>query len=236
MVGTRIKSHAAMSLIRSGVRKIRVIDYDIVTLSSLNRHAFAVRRDVGKMKTAVVRDYAKSINPLMEVECIDDAFLSVDADRYIKEGSPDFVLDCIDDIESKAALIHFCLINNIKIVSSLGASGKKDPSMIRYGLFDVVIGDAILKKLRHILKVNYGYKEQPSIPIVYSCEAKAKQLTALQDHQKENIEAYRINFNERVRTLPVFACIPAIFGQSLAAYALTNLADEKLDSEMWKHK
>ena len=94
-----------MTLIRSGINKIRVIDYDIITLSSLNRHAFATRKDVGKLKVKVVEEFTKEINPNIIYECIDDAFMIDDADEYIKNGNPDYVIDCIDDLNSKCDLL-----------------------------------------------------------------------------------------------------------------------------------
>src|SRR5689334_13574582 len=107
-----------MTLVRSGVGKIRVVDYDIVTLSSLNRHAFALRSDVGKLKVRVVKEYVNKINPNIIVETIDDAFIWQYAERYILEGKPDYVVDCIDDLEAKCELLKFCFDNKLPVISS----------------------------------------------------------------------------------------------------------------------
>ena len=215
-----------MTIIRSGIKKIRVIDYDIVTLSSLNRHAFAMRKDVGKLKVKVVKDYLEKINPNIEYECVDDAFMVEDAELYIKKGNPDFVIDCIDDLNSKCDLLKYCFDNKIKVISSMGAGGRMDPTCIRFGELATVQGEVLAKRLKYIYKKKFGEKI-PEIPIIYSIEKNSMNLSELEDHQKENPEIYRVNENERVRSLPVFASIPAIFGQALASYVLRDLAGKQ---------
>jgi tRNA A37 threonylcarbamoyladenosine dehydratase len=208
-----------MTLIRSGVKKIRVIDYDIVTLSSLNRHAFAMRADVGKLKVRVVKEYANKINPYVEIESIDDAFLLEYSDRYILKDNPDYVIDCIDDLDAKCALLKFCNEKKLNVISSMGASGKRDPSAIRVADFDKVIGDKLGRRLRRKFKSNV-----PNFKTVFAIDKNELGLTELGEHQKQNPENFRINDNERIRTLPVFASIPAMFGQALSSVVLCELA------------
>jgi len=214
-----------MTLIRSGINKIRVIDYDIITLSSLNRHAFATRKDVGKLKVKVVEEFTKEINPNIIYECIDDAFMIDDADEYIKNGNPDYVIDCIDDLNSKCDLLKYCKDNKIKVISSMGAGGRMDPTCIRVGDLGTVQGEILAKRLKYIYKKKYNEKVS-CIPIIYSNEKNSMNLSELEDHQKDNPEIYRVNDNERVRSLPVFASIPAIFGQALASFVLCDLSNK----------
>jgi tRNA A37 threonylcarbamoyladenosine dehydratase len=217
-----------MTLIRSGVSKIRVIDYDIVTLSSLNRHAFAMRADVGKLKVRVVKEYANKINPNIIVETIDDAFISEFAEKYLLKGNPDYIIDCIDDLEAKCELIKFCHNNKLNLISSMGAGAKSDPTSIRVSDFHFVQGDTLAKRLRYIYKKNFSVAI-PNFKTIYSIEKSSKKLTELEEHQKDNPEIYRINENERVRSLPVFASIPAIFGQAIAAVVLTDLGKQPIN-------
>ena len=212
-----------MTLIRSGVKKIRVIDYDIVTLSSLNRHAFAFRSDVGKLKVRVVKEYVNKINPNIIIESIDDAFIYEYAENYIKSGNPSYIVDCIDDLEAKCGLIKFCQDNNLRIISSMGAGGKMDPTCIKIKDFPFIDGEVLARRMRNIYKKSYN-ESAPVFKCIYSSEKTKRGLTELLDHQKENPEIYRINENERVRSLPVFASIPAIFGQAIASAVLSDLA------------
>jgi tRNA A37 threonylcarbamoyladenosine dehydratase len=211
-----------MTLIRSGLGRIRVIDYDIVTLSSLNRHAFAFRSDVGKLKVRVVKEYVNKINPNVIVETVDDAFIYEYSESYIKKGNPDYVVDCIDDLEAKCELLKFCHDNNLAVVSSMGAGGKCDPTRIRISDFHSVKGDKLAKRLRYLYKKKF-ISPIYSFKTIYSIE-ESKGLSELEEHQKENPEVYRINENERVRSLPVFASIPAIFGQAIASVVLCDMA------------
>ena len=217
-----VGSHVIMSLLRSGITHLRVIDYDLVTLSSLNRHAFAVRSDVGKLKAHLVKEYAYKYNPNIHIEPIDDAFLLQHAEHYIKRGNPTYVIDCIDDLDSKIDLIHYCIENNINIVSSMGAAGKYDPSKIRYSIFDRIGGDAMGKRIRYWY--NKKYKDLPrQMMCIYSTEKTFKGLSAIDENKIQNAEKYRVNFNERIRSLPVFACLPSAFGQCIAGRVVGEL-------------
>ena len=215
-----VGSHVLMSLLRSGITHIRVIDYDMVTLSSINRHAFALRSDVGKLKTSLIKEYCKKLSPLIKIESIEDALLPENLNKYILEGNPDYVIDCIDDLKNKIELINFCIKNKIKIISSMGAAGKKNPTMIRIENFNKISGDIMAKRLKYLYKKKYN--QIPDMLCVYSIEKNEKGLSELNEEQKENIEMYRVNFNERVRTLPVFACLPASFGQIISTIILNN--------------
>ena len=221
-----VGSHVIMSLLRSGITHLRVIDYDLVTLSSLNRHAFAVRGDVGKLKAHLVKEYAYKYNPNILIETIDDAFLVQHAEQYIKRGDPTYVIDCIDDLDSKIDLIHYCIENNINIISSMGAAGKCDPSKIRFSVFDRIGGDAMGKRIRYWY--NKKYKELPrQMMCVYSTEKTFKGLSDLDESKIRNPEMYRVNFNERIRSLPVFACLPSAFGQCIAGRVVGELEHYK---------
>lgn len=218
-----VGSHSVMTLIRSGVQRIRVIDYDIVTLSSLNRHAFALRKDVGKLKTKVVKEYASKVFPLTHIDDIDDAITPETPEKYLK--GVDYVIDCIDDLDNKCFLLKYCQDNNIKVISSMGAGARIDPFLVRMTDFYEIKGDKVAKRLRYAYKKKFN-ELIPNIKCVFSIEVPKRGLSELEEHQKENKEAYYVNENERLRSLPVFASIPAIFGQSLAAVCLSDLSGE----------
>ena len=121
-------------LVRSGVGKIRLIDFDQVSLSSLNRHALAEMGDVGHSKVEAMQRHLQRIVPWCEVQAVREMFRIEDAERLLLSGSPSgpsassnqissrpaFVVDCIDDVLTKADLIAFCLRNNLEVVTSMG--------------------------------------------------------------------------------------------------------------------
>lgn len=217
-----VGSHTVMTLIRSGIQRIRVIDYDVVTLSSLNRHAFAVRKDVGLFKSKVIKNYCESIFPLTCIEDIDDAITEETIEKYLSDV--DYVVDCIDDLNNKSILIKYCIDKKIPIISSMGAGGRLNPFLIRISDLNKIKSESVSKKLRLTYKKKYNSNIPNGIKCVFSIEKSTKALTDLTENQLEKKEEYKINQNERIRTIPVFASIPAIFGQSLAAVALCDLS------------
>ena len=136
-----VGSHCANMLVRSGVGKVRLIDFDQVTLSSLNRHAVCTMSDVGISKAEAMRRKLKEIVPWCEVEAITEMFRIEEAPRLL-EGSPTMVVDCIDDVVTKAELIAYCKQNNLPILTSMGAGGKSDPTKLRISpLSDCINGE-----------------------------------------------------------------------------------------------
>ena len=139
-----VGSHCANMLVRSGVGKVRLIDFDQVTLSSLNRHAVCTMSDVGISKAEAMRRKLKEIVPWGEVEAITEMFRIEEAPRLL-EGSPTMVVDCIDDVVTKAELIAYCKQNNLPILTSMGAGGKSDPTKLRISpLSDCINGEIFL--------------------------------------------------------------------------------------------
>lgn len=118
------------AIVRSGVRKIRIIDFDRVTLSSLNRHAFATRDDVGLAKVDVCKKFVKKIFPHVELETC-ETFLKKEIFEELLSGNPDYVLDCIDNIDAKVDLIAHCHEKKLKFIVACGAGMKSDPTRIQ---------------------------------------------------------------------------------------------------------
>ena len=148
-----VGSHAAMALGRSGVRSLRVVDFDNVTLSSLNRHASAAREDVGTPKVQALRRALARIAPSCVVDAQQELFALESAARLVEGGGrPDFVLDCIDDRDTMAALLVFCRQRGLRVISSLGAGGKADPTRLLIGDLSLVRRDPLGTAVRHQLR------------------------------------------------------------------------------------
>ena len=137
-----VGSHAAHMLARSGVARLRLIDFDLVSLSTLNRHATAVRRDVGTPKVDALARAIRAFAPRCVVEPI-AALFTASAAPSLLSGPIDFVLDCIDDRTTKAALLLHCAQHSIRVLSSLGAGGKADPTRLVLTDLALVRGDPL---------------------------------------------------------------------------------------------
>ena len=147
-----VGSHSAHLLLRSGVRRLRLVDFDQVSLSSLNRHATAVRADVGTSKASALRRQLLLVAPDAEVEACVSLFNAAAADALLLRDSPALVLDCIDDLTTKAELLGYCLQRGLRLLCALGAGGKADACQLHVARLSEVINDPIattmLKRMR----------------------------------------------------------------------------------------
>lgn len=216
-----VGSHAVNMIVRSGVERVRLIDFDQVTLSSLNRHAFACLEDVGLSKVQTVQKYINKIVSWCYVEVFPEMFRGSEASRLL-DGSPDFVLDCIDDVNTKAELLAYCVQNNIKVITSMGAGGKADPTRIRIGTLADCTKDPLAKKIKWKLKKHSVDTSQ--IVTIFSVEMPTCNLLPLTEEQAEAPQEFGAIEYIRLRVMPVLGTSPAIFGQAIASYVLCQLA------------
>ena len=126
-----VGSHAAHMLARSGGGNFSFFDFDVVTISSLNRHSVAVRKDVGKPKVEVMRDHILEFNPSVNITT-QQVLVSKENLPLLIDSSCDFVVDCIDDYSSKADLLEYCIRNNIKVISSMGSGCRSNPTSLLF--------------------------------------------------------------------------------------------------------
>ncbi|KAL4854230.1 tRNA threonylcarbamoyladenosine dehydratase [Chlorella vulgaris] len=234
-----VGSHAAHLLLRSGVGRLRLIDFDQVTLSSLNRHCLATRADVGLPKaTVLARHFKGTLNAdaHCEASCdctvyiVPEAAVEARVQMYTREGEeallgggPDFVIDAIDNIDTKVDLLAACKRRGIPMLCCAGAGAKADPTRLR--LVDVAeaAADPLARAVRHRLRRDHGITEgltillsaeKPRCGLVYGGEEGANPLD------------YQVMPNFRIRTIPVLGTTPALFGMAAAAHVLCALAGQ----------
>lgn len=223
-----VGSHAANMLARSGIGKIRLIDFDQVTLSSLNRHANANMKDVGLSKAETVRNKLLEVVPWCNIEAVTAMFREADAPSLLS-GHPTYVLDCIDDIQTKGELIAYCKKNNIEILTSMGAGGKADPTKLRIAPLGECINDPLAAKIKWKLKKSDISHE--SVMSVFSIEKPLCDLLPLQQAQYESPQDYGVADYLRLRVMPVLGTSPSIFGQAMAAFVLCAIGERRLDPD-----
>lgn len=168
-----VGSWAAESLARSAVGEITLIDMDIVAESNINRQLLATSSSIGRDKGLVMRDRINDINPICRVNVVDE-FISRDNLTELISSDFDYIVDCIDDFRTKAALIHHCKANKVKILTIGGAGGQVDPTKVVQTDLNRTQHDVLLAKTRKLLRQDYGFprnlKRSFSIPCVYSNE------------------------------------------------------------------
>ncbi|XP_010321486.1 tRNA threonylcarbamoyladenosine dehydratase isoform X1 [Solanum lycopersicum] len=225
-----VGSHAASMLLRSGVGRLLLVDFDQVSVSSLNRHAVATREDVGTSKALCLKKHFQSIFP----ECHIDAKVILydsSSEEEILSGHPDFVLDCIDNIDTKVALLAACVRRGLKVLSATGAGARADPTRIRVADLRESTNDPLSRSVRHRLRKDHGI--DGGIPVVFSLEKPKAKLLPFKgpSGEEENPSDYQIVPGFRVRIIPVLGTIPAIFGQVMASYVATQLAGLQVHME-----
>ncbi|MNU12815.1 tRNA threonylcarbamoyladenosine dehydratase [compost metagenome] len=125
-----VGSFAAEFLARAGVGKMTIVDGDTVDITNINRQLPALHSTVGKHKVDVVSERLMDINPNLELVKVNE-FLNPERMAEILDGGNfDYILDCIDSVTPKVSLIIAARRRKIKIVSSMGAGGKSDPSKV----------------------------------------------------------------------------------------------------------
>lgn len=238
-----VGSHAAASLARSGVSKIRLIDFDQVTLSSLNRHALATLADVGTPKVHCIRRRLEQIAPWVIFDCRNELYGKAASEDLLGPWSlthdgegrrPDFVLDCIDNITSKVELLHYCHSNSLPVISSTGAGCKSDPTRIVVGDISLSTDDPLSRSTRRRLKL-LGVSS--GVAAVFSTEkpgpGKATLLPLPEDeYTKGQVGELGVLPDFRARILPVLGTMPAVFGYTVANHVICTITGYPLDYNM----
>lgn len=167
-----VGSWAAEALARSGVGRLTLIDLDHVAESNLNRQIHALEATLGQAKVLAMRERILQINPDCSVTGIED-FVTADNVATLLPGS-DAMLDCIDQVRAKAALVAHCHRQKLPLVTTGGAGGRTDPTRIRIDDLARTTEDALAAKLRARLRKEHGFPRDPKqkfgVPCVFSAE------------------------------------------------------------------
>ncbi len=127
-----VGSFAVEALARAGVGHLRLVDHDVVGPSNLNRQLYALRSTLGRPKAEVAAERVRDINPDCDVEPR-VAFIHTDTLPELLEPRPDAVIDAIDSLTCKVALMRTAHEAGIPILSAMGAGGRRDSSQLRVG-------------------------------------------------------------------------------------------------------
>lgn len=163
-----VGSWAVEALARSGVGKITLIDMDDICVTNVNRQLHALTDTIGTLKTETMQARIAQINPQCEVRIIDDFLSAENLAEYIQPHF-DYVIDAIDSVKVKAALIAYCKRNKIKIITTGGAGGQTDPTQIQIADLSRTIQDPLAAKVRSLLRKNYHFSQNPKRKFGVEC-------------------------------------------------------------------
>jgi len=168
-----VGSWVAEALARTAIGHIILIDLDDICVTNTNRQIHAKSDTVGKLKVEIMAERIKSINPHCKVTQVIDFINKENLSKYLSNDT-DYVVDAIDNAKVKAAIIHYCKRNKIKIISIGGAGGQIDPLKISVSDLSRTWQDPLSAKVRNELRRNYNFSKNPKrrfgVECVYSTE------------------------------------------------------------------
>lgn len=184
---------AIEALVRTGLKKVILVDFDKVDISNLNRQILYIRKDVGKDKAECAKERLISINPDLEVISYKCKAQEFDFNQKI-----DFVIDAIDDVDGKVFIAKNCIEKCIPFLISLGMANRFDPSKVRVSKLNKTFNDPLAKKIRYIFKqnaislnaINVIWSEESNVPF----SGKLNSIMTVPSSAGLNIAYYVINY------------------------------------------
>lgn len=213
-----VGSYAVEGLARAGVGRLRLVDFDIIKASNINRQLYALGSTIGKHKADAAADRVLDINP----ECLVEPLKIFAADEtfdVILEGAPDIVIDAIDAMGPKTAFIAETQKRGLKLISSMGAALRTDPSAIRVGPFSQAHGCPLAARLKYWLRKK---NSPPQFTCVYSTEPVGRSASGGRA-QAETSEKDYYDRGRRRAALGSLPTITGIFGLTIANTAIQIL-------------
>lgn len=204
-----VGGYAAEMLARTGVGHLTLVDSDSVAVSNINRQLIATTRTVGRPKVDLFMARFKEINPAISVTPLLEYITPDNVERLLEPGF-DFVIDAIDTVAPKVALLAYCLRHRIPVVSSMGAGGRLHPE--RVGYFDLweTREDGLARAVRQRLK-QAGLRRP--LKTVASTEA-PRRASVIELDERNKRSSYG-----------TVAPVPAAFGILLASHVINKLIE-----------
>ena len=204
-----VGSFAAEFLVRSGIGNLTIADGDTVDITNINRQLPALNSTIGKNKTDIVAERILDINPKINLKKINEFLEPERMEEILTQEKFDYVLDCIDSLSPKLALIITCKRKKIKLVSAMGAGGKTDPSKVMVRDISKTNNCFLAKQIRKKLKKEQIHK---GFRCVFSTEI-----------QDENSLKMTDGSNYKKSFYGTISYMPAIFGLYAAAEVIRFL-------------
>ena len=160
-----VGGYCVEALVRMGVGEIRIFDGDTISSSNVNRQIIATTKNIGNSKVEEFKDRCQNINPNCKV-IAENVFVNKDNVSLLKFEEIDFVIDAIDNITAKIALIKYCQDSGVEIISCMGTGNKLDPT--RFEVTDIYKTSVcpVAKIIRKLCREN----EIKQLKVVYSKE------------------------------------------------------------------
>lgn len=207
-----VGSYAGEFIARAGIGKMTIIDGDEFDPTNKNRQLTALDSTIGKNKAVVLGERIKDINPDIDLTIIQEFVQPDRVWEILKDTKPDYVMDCIDSVTPKLNWMKACIRFKIKIISSMGAGGKIDPSKVIISNLNKTHNCNFASTLKKMLKRDKV--DGKRIKVVFSGEAQIKNSLQLTDGK---------NFKKSFYGTASY--MPALFGLQASAEVIKYLSN-----------
>lgn len=206
-----VGAYAAEMIVRAGVGRMTIADADKVSKTNINRQLVALHSTVGKEKCEVLAERLRDINPDLELKMVNRFIKDSETDALLDSEKFDYVVDAIDTLSPKLALIKGALERGIPLVSSMGAGAKTDPTLME--IKDIAKTHHcplahMLRKRLHKIGIKRGFRA------VFSPEPVREGAMILCEEQNKKSNVGTISY------------IPALFGIGCASVVIRDLVGE----------
>ena len=224
-----VGSWAAEALARTGVGHITMIDHDDISTSNINRQLHALHSTIDMSKVDTMRTRLLQINPSASVVAEDDFLAEKNLSHYL-DREFDVVIDAIDNIRFKAAMIAHCRRNKIRIVTTGGAGGRSDPLAVSVADLSRTWNDALAAKVRSRLRADYGFTSNPKRRFGIECVFSSEQPvypdgTGLVTHAKPGVPGARLDCEQGYGSV---SYVTGTFGLVAASRAVNRALAQRL--------
>jgi len=203
-----VGSFAAEFLVRAGVGKMTIVDGDTVDITNTNRQLPALHSTVGEAKTSVMAKRMLDINPELQLT-VREEFLTPDSVKELITNEFDYVFDCIDSVQPKQYVIVTCKQKDVRVVSSMGAGGRVDPSKVQVADISESYNCPFAQQIRKGLK-RKGVRK--GVTVVFSSELVSRETCMLTDGNRFKRSFYG-----------TISYIPALFGLHMASVVVRDV-------------
>lgn len=215
-----VGAYAAEMICRAGVGRMTVADSDTVSETNINRQLIALHSTVGESKAALVARRLRDINPEIELTVVEEYIRDEMTYRILDAAKYDYIVDAIDTLSPKAALIKGALDRGIPVVSAMGSGAKTDPTLMEIADISQTHHCPLahmLRKRLHKMGVRSGFQA------VFSAEPVREGAVVISETTNKKSNAGTISY------------MPAVFGCGCASVVIRDLIGEMPQTQEKQH-
>ena len=207
-----VGSFAAEFIARSGIGKMTIIDGDTVDPTNRNRQLPALATNHGESKALIMKERLLAINPELKLQVVQE-FVNPEMVTAQLATQPDYIIDAIDSITPKLTFIRLALESGLRVISSMGAGAKLDPTRLQVVDISKTYNCPFAQQIRKQLKTRFGIRR--GLKVVFSPEEPIRESLMLTDGRNYKKSAYG-----------TISYLPATFGAVAASVVIRELIAE----------